>query len=82
MALARPLIHASQMGVAYGFLETVSSIAIIIAPPIAGLIYEYNPELVYPVSAIFIALVFLISLKFIPHDHLATEELLITPERD
>lgn len=82
MALARPLIHASQMGVAYGFLETVSSFAIIIAPPIAGFIYEYKPELIYPVSAVFIALVFLISLRFIPHDHLSTEELLITPERD
>jgi MFS family permease len=82
MALARPLIHASQMGVAYGFMETVASIAIIIAPPISGYIYQFNPEMVYIVSAFIIALVLLGSIRFIPHDHIITEELLITPERD
>ncbi len=82
MALARPLIHASQMGVAYGFMETVASIAMIIAPPISGYIYQFNPEMVYPVTIVFIALIFLGSLRFIPHDHGPTEELLVTPERD
>lgn len=82
MALARPLIHAAQMGVAYGFMETVSSVAIIIAPPIAGYIYQIKPELVYPISAIVIALVFLISIRLIPHDHIGKEELLVTPERE
>lgn len=82
LALARPLIRASQMGVAYGFMEAVSSLAIIISPPIAGLIYQYKPEMIYPISAIIITLIFFISLRFIPHDHIVPEELLITPERD
>ncbi len=82
MALARPLIKASQMGVAYGFIETVSSIAIIISPPLAGLIYNYKPEMVFPISAAVIAVIFLASLKFIPKDYQGAEDLLITPSRD
>ncbi|MBA4420490.1 MAG: hypothetical protein C0391_05035 [Anaerolinea sp.] len=82
MALTRPLIQASQMGVAYGFLETVGAIAIIVAPPLAGLLYQHDPQLIYMVSAVSIAIVFLLSLKFLPGDHQPQEELLVTPERE
>jgi MFS family permease len=82
MALARPLIKASQMGVAYGFIETVSSIAIIIAPPLAGIIYNYKPDRVFPVAAVVIAVIFLASIKLIPLESNGTDDLLLTPSRD
>ncbi len=82
MALARPLIHVSQMGIAYGFIETVSSIAFIIAPPIAGFIYQDQPEMIYLVAIIAIGLIFLGSLKFITKELRTTEEIMITPERE
>ena len=81
MALARPLIKASQMGVAYGFIETVSSLAIIAAPPIAGLIYTKQPEMVYPVAIAAILVIFVGSLKFIPKEHPVPDELIVTPDR-
>jgi hypothetical protein len=58
MAQARGLVHTSQMGLAYGAMETVSSIIFIIAPPIAGFIFERNPFTVYPlaVGLIFVSL--------------------------
>jgi MFS family permease len=82
MALARPLIHVSQMGIAYGFIETVSSIAIIIAPPIAGLIYQHEPEMIFIVSGVTITFIFLGSLKLIPRELKSTDEIMITPERE
>jgi MFS family permease len=82
MALARPLIHVSQMGIAYGFIETVSSIAFIIAPPIAGLIYQDQPEMIYLIAIVTIGLIFLGSLKFISKELRTTEEIMITPERE
>jgi DHA1 family multidrug resistance protein-like MFS transporter len=82
MALARPLIHVSQMGIAYGFIETVSSLAIIVAPPIAGLIYQHQPELIYIVAIITTALIFLGSLIYIPKELQTTDEIMITPERE
>lgn len=81
MALTRPLILASQMGVAYGFLETASAIAFIAAPPIAGYLYHLDPQSIYMVAAVSIGIVFFLSLKFLPGDHHPQEELLVTPER-
>lgn len=50
LALARELVHDSQMGLTYGVMETVSSIITIITPPIAGLIFEVDPFVIYPAS--------------------------------
>jgi len=50
MAQARGLVHESQMGLAYGTMETVSSIIFIVAPPIAGFVFERDPFLIYPLA--------------------------------
>ena len=50
MAKARGLVHDSQMGLMYGTMETVGAVIFIIAPPIAGFLYEPNPAFVYPLS--------------------------------
>ena len=64
MAQARGLVHDSQMGLTYGTMETVASVIFIIAPPIAGFIFERSPFLIYPlavgliITSIFIGYVF------------------------
>jgi MFS family permease len=50
MAQARDLVHNSQMGMTYGIMETVGAVIIILAPPIAGILYERDPMIVYPVA--------------------------------
>jgi MFS family permease len=50
MAQARGLVHTSQMGLAYGAMETVSSAIFIIAPPIAGFVFERDPFFIYPLA--------------------------------
>ena len=52
LAFARPLVHPEETGLAYGILETTNSVAIIIAPVIAGLLYDHSPLLVYRVALV------------------------------
>jgi MFS family permease len=49
-AHTREFVEKSNMGLAYGITETVSSAAIILAGPLAGYLYSLNPILMYPVS--------------------------------
>ena len=50
LAQARELVHDSQMGVTYGIMETVSAVIFILTPPLAGVLFEYDPTIVYPIS--------------------------------
>jgi len=65
-AQVRGLIHGAQMGLAYGVTETINSLPIIFAPPIAGLIYSQNPEMIYPIAFIAITISIFIGWKFAP----------------
>ena len=49
-ALARRLIPAGEIGLAYGLMETANSSATILAPIAAGFLYQQNPILIYPAS--------------------------------
>ncbi|MCC7117496.1 MAG: MFS transporter [Anaerolineales bacterium] len=66
MAQARGLVHPSQMGKTYGALETVNALAIIIAPPIAGWLFEIDPLIIYPTSIGLLALSIGIGYVFSP----------------
>ena len=65
-AQARPLVHRAQMGLAYGVAETFSSLAMTLAPLLAGVLYTREPIIVYPVSLGLIGVVILISIAFTP----------------
>jgi len=67
-AQVRSLIHQSQMGLAYGFAETVNSLAIILAPLLAGYLYEGNPVVIYPVSLGFLLISILVSVFLSPRE--------------
>lgn len=81
IAMVRPLVHESQMGLAYGIAETVGSATILLAPPIAGYIYARDPYSMYPIGLIAIAIGFIISLIFIPRSkRLPPEHIELTHE--
>jgi MFS family permease len=54
LTIARSLIHPGETGLAYGMVETASAIAVILAPILAGILYDTDPILIYkvPVFAI------------------------------
>lgn len=49
-AFIRPLVKDSQVGLAFGFVETAGTLAIILAPVLAGFLYDISPESVFKVS--------------------------------
>ena len=64
MAQARELVHDSQMGLTYGIMETISSVIFIVTPPLAGLLFELDPMLVYPLAIGLIAVSMVVSYLF------------------
>lgn len=66
MAQTREFVHGSQMGISYGAMETVSSIIFIIAPPIAGFIFDRDPYFVYPLAIGLIVVSIIVSYVFAP----------------
>jgi MFS family permease len=53
-AQVEKIVHHSNMGLAYGILETVSGLAMVAAPPLAGALYTVKPESVFSVSIMLI----------------------------
>lgn len=66
-AQVRPLIHKAQMGLSFGITETANSLAVILAPLLAGWLYTSDPMNVYKVAFILIILSLIISFRFTPH---------------
>lgn len=61
LAFARPLVHPSETGTAFGILETANAIATIIAPVLSGILYTQSPKLPYLVALIAILPVIMFS---------------------
>ena len=68
MAQVRVLIHQSQMGLAYGMAEAGNSMALILAPLLAGYLYDKDPASIYPLSLLLITIGVIISFIFAPRD--------------
>lgn len=66
MSQTRELVHESQMGLAYGTMETVASIIYILTPPLAGYLFEIDPVILYPISIGLIVLSIVVSYVFTP----------------
>lgn len=66
LAQARELVHDSQMGMTYGIMETISAVIFILTPPLAGILFERDPMIVYPLSIGLIAVSIAISYFFSP----------------
>jgi len=65
-AQSRFLVKANNMGLAYGVLETIMAISAILAPPLSGLLYSYNPSLIYTSSLPLIGFSILVAWRFLP----------------
>ncbi len=63
---ARELIPASQMGLAYGTLETVTSIITVITPIVAGYLFTPEPVRVYQIAIGLIVVSIVVSYLYSP----------------
>ena len=60
-AQGRALIEAANLGLGYGLIETAMALAAILAPPLAGRLYAYNPVWIYTFSLVLIIFALIIS---------------------
>ena len=65
-AQGRTLANAANMGLAYGMIETVMALSAILAPPLAGWLYDLDPIRVYPISLVLILMAIVITFFFSP----------------
>jgi len=79
IAQGRALVQAANMGVAYGMLETAMASSMVFGPPLAGWLYEINPELIYGVSLVLIGLGVAAYVAFSP---LKRRDLVLFEERE
>jgi MFS family permease len=68
MAQVRLLIHQSQMGLAYGMSEAGSAMALILAPLLAGYLYDKDPASIYPLGLVLITIGVIVSFVFAPRE--------------
>jgi MFS family permease len=61
LTIARSLIHPAETGLAYGLIETVSAVTVILVPVLAGALYQQNPYSIYRVSLILLCTVFVVN---------------------
>jgi len=62
------VVERQQLGLAFGVAETVASSSLILAPLLAGLLYQNDPASPYPVGLVLIALSLGLSARLLPAD--------------
>jgi len=65
VAQVRAMIQSADMGLAFGLMETAGALALILAAPVSGLLYEKDPVAMYIVSAGMIVGTILISALYL-----------------
>ncbi len=65
MTQARELVHDLQMVITYGTMENLGA-AIIVTPPIAGILFEGDPLMIYPLAIGLISISLVVSYVFLP----------------
>jgi MFS family permease len=66
LTFARALVKLNEIGFAFGLVETGNAVAVILAPPVAGLLYQRSPQLVYVASLALVGLMLLANLFLLP----------------
>jgi len=66
IAHTMPQVPPEEIGKAYGMIETMAAIAVILAPPIAGWVYSLKPSLIFLCSLIMVAISLLANLLILP----------------
>lgn len=64
LAYSRSLVVEGNVGLAFGLVETGNALAMIVAPMLAGLLYDANPYAVYTVSLAALALMMVLNALF------------------
>jgi MFS family permease len=73
LAEARTMVHPNQTGLLFGVIETSNALAIILAPVLAGILYEAQPTLMYKIALIAIPIMMVVNLIFLRKNNSHTD---------
>lgn len=65
VALVRPVVREREVGLAFGIVESLNSLAFMVAPILAGFLYDWRPISIFPVSFSTLVLTLLVSVFFV-----------------
>ena len=65
VALVRPVVRDKEVGLAFGMVESFNSLAYVLAPVLAGLLYDWRPIAIFPASLAVLILTLIISAYFV-----------------
>ncbi len=84
VALVRPVVREVEVGLAFGIIESLNSLSFVLAPPLAGFLYDQNPVMIFPVSLGVLGFTFVLSFWFVRrrrcYQRLAEEPVLLEIE--
>lgn len=64
VALVRPVVREREIGLAFGIVESINSLAYVTAPVVAGFLYDWRPVSIFPVSLVVLGVALILSLRF------------------
>ena len=65
VALVRPVVQERQVGLAFGIVESLNSLAFMIAPVLAGFLFDWRPISIFPVGLGILGFSLLFSIYFV-----------------
>jgi MFS family permease len=65
VALARPVVRAREVGLAFGAVETLNALGYMAAPVVAGFIYDWQPHSIFPISLVILGIALLLTRRFL-----------------
>ena len=65
VALVRPVVREREVGLAFGIVESLSSLGLMAAPVIAGFLYNWRPVSIFPIALAVLGITLLFNIRFI-----------------
>lgn len=65
VALVRPVVREREVGLAFGIVESLNAFAFVLAPVIAGFLYDWRPIAIFPAGLGVLSVTLLITLIFV-----------------
>jgi hypothetical protein len=65
VALVQPVVREREVGLAFGMVESLNSLAFMVAPVLAGFLYDWRPISIFPIGLAVLIVTFMVSLRFV-----------------
>jgi len=74
VAIVQPIVREREVGLAFGVVESLNSLAYMAAPVVAGFLYDWRPVSIYPISLLVLGVTLLLSILFARRNNRKTQE--------